>query len=167
MAAVSLLWGAVSGLSLREARRPGCRDVHASWRNALVRRGVVPVVPAWWASRPHAWEHLAAPPCGIDNPASQGGPPAKGHADGACAVDRGSSCILLSLAMVRRAGGPKVHSVVCAILLNFLRVSGLQVVRLAYLPGALDVLWAPSGPLGILHGGLASAGVSRIRTIAE
>ena len=41
----------------------GFWDVHASRRNALVPRGVVPVVPAWWASHPRAWEHFGVAGC--------------------------------------------------------------------------------------------------------
>ena len=82
-------------------------------------------------------------------------------------MDRGSPRILLFLAMVRQAGRPRLHSVACAILHSFLGVPGLQVVRSAYWPGALDASWAPSVPLGIHHAGLARAGVSRVRTIAE
>ena len=103
----------------------------------------------------------AAPRRGIDILASQGGASPEGHGDRDCAVD------LLFLAMVRQAGKPRVHGVACAILHSFLGVPGLQVVRSAYWPGALDATWAPSGPLGIHHGGLARAGVSRVRTIAE
>ena len=85
----------------------------------------------------------AAPLPGIGIPASQGGAPPEGHGDGDCAADRGSPCILLILAMARRAGAPRVHAVMCAIPHSFLGVPGLQVVRSAYQPGALDASWGP------------------------
>ena len=122
-----------------------------------------PHVPAPWSIL--VWR--AAPRRGIDIPDSQRGAPPEGHGDGDCAVDRGSPRILLFLAMLRRAGRPRVHGVACAILHSFLGVPGLQVVRSAYWPGALDASWAPSGPPGIHNGGSARAGVSRVSTIAE
>ena len=97
----------------------------------------------------------------------KGGAPPEGHRDGNCAVDRGSSCTPHFLALVRRRGGSRVHRVVCAVLYSFLGVLGLQLVRSAYRPGALDVSCAPSGLLRIHHGGLARAGISRVRTVAE
>ena len=109
----------------------------------------------------------AAPRRRIDTLASQGGAPAEEHGEGDCAVDRGSSCTPRFLAMVLRARRPRVHGVVCAVLYSFLGVPGLQVVNSAYLPGALDASWLSSGPLGIHHGGLARAGISRVRTVAE
>ena len=94
----------------------------------------------------------AAPRHGIDIPASQGAAPPGGHGDGDCAVDRGSSRILLFVAMVRRASGPRVHGMVCAVLHSFLGVPGLQVVRSPYEPGALDVSGAPRDPSAYIIG---------------
>ena len=114
-------------------------------------------ISVWWA----------APRRGVDIRASHGGAPPEGLGDGDCAVDCGSSCTPRFLAMVRRVGGSRAHGVACAVLHSFLGVPGLQVVRSAYLSGALDASWAPSGPLGIHHGGLAITGISRVRTVAE
>ena len=82
-------------------------------------------------------------------------------------MDRGSPCILLFLAMVGPAGRSRVPGVVSAVVHSFLGFPGLQVVRSAYWPGALDPSSAPSGPLGIHHGGLAESSISRVHTIAE
>ena len=63
-APLTLLGGAVSGLTrTRGAQQPGFGDVQASRCNALVRRGVVLVVPTWWASRPCVWEHFGVAGC--------------------------------------------------------------------------------------------------------
>ena len=93
---------------------------------------------------------------GIENPASQRGALPAGYGDGDCAVDGRSPRILLFLPTVRQAGRPRVHGVARAILHSFLGVPGLQVVRSAYWPGALHATWAPSGPLRVHQGGLAS-----------
>ena len=68
----------------------------------------------------------------------------------------GSSCTPRFLAMVRRVGGSRAQGV--AVLRSFLGALGLQFVPSAYLSGALDASWAPSGPLRIHHGGLAITG---------
>ena len=144
-----------------------CTPGSAMCRSATALLGLYPLggphVPAPRSIR--VWR--AAPRRGIDILASQRGAPPEAHDDGDCAVDHGSPRILLFLAMLWQTGRPRVHHVVCAILHSFLGVPGLQVVRSAYWPGALGASWAPWGPLRIHHWGLARAGVSQVRTIAE
>ena len=96
----------------------------------------------------------------------KGGAPPEGHGNEDCAVDCGSSCTPRFSATVRRVGGSRAHGVAYAVLQSFLGVPGLRLVRSAYLSGALDALWAPSGLLGIHHGGLAITGISRVRAVA-
>ena len=59
------------------------------------------------------------------------------------------------------------HGVACAVLHRLLGAPELQFVQSAYVSGALDVSWVPSGPLRTHHGGLAITGISRVCAVAE